>query len=100
MVGLQDARSRELRLPPGQRQQTQWPVLHYGPVPRFKPERWDLQVYGATADGGKHSWDYAEFHELPKADVLADMHCVTKFSLLDNKWSGVLARTHLGPFHA
>jgi DMSO/TMAO reductase YedYZ molybdopterin-dependent catalytic subunit len=95
MVGLQDARARELRLPPGQRQQTQWPVLHYGPVPRFKPERWDLQVYGATADGGKHSWDYGEFHELPKADVVADMHCVTKFTLLDNHWSGVLARTVL-----
>jgi len=95
MVGLQDARARELRLPPGQRQQTQWPVLHYGPVPRFKPERWDLQVYGATADGGKHSWDYGEFHELPKADVLADMHCVTKFTLLDNQWTGVLARTVL-----
>ena len=95
MVGLQDARARELRLPPGQRQQTQWPVLHYGPVPRFKPERWDIQVYGATADGGKHSWDYGEFHELPKADVVADMHCVTKFTLVDNHWSGVLARTVL-----
>ena len=95
MVGAQEPRPGEERLPPGQRLQTQWPVLHYGPVPRFKPERWDLQVYGATADGGKHSWDYGEFHELPKAEVVADMHCVTKFTLLDNKWSGVLARTVL-----
>jgi DMSO/TMAO reductase YedYZ molybdopterin-dependent catalytic subunit len=95
MVGLPEARPGEQRLPPGQRLQTQWPVLHYGPVPRFKPERWDLQVYGATADGGKQSWDCAEFDALPCAEVVADMHCVTKFSLLDNRWSGVLARTVL-----
>jgi DMSO/TMAO reductase YedYZ molybdopterin-dependent catalytic subunit len=95
MVGQSDARPTEPRLPPGQREQAQWPVLHYGPVPRFKPDRWDLQVYGATADGGKHSWDYAEFGTLPQAEVVADMHCVTKFSLLGNRWSGVLARTVL-----
>lgn len=95
MVGLSEVRPREQRLPPGQRLQTQWPVLHYGPVPRFKPERWDLQVYGATADGGKQSWDYAEFDALPRAEVVADMHCVTKFSVFDNQWSGVLARTLL-----
>ena len=94
MVGAEQTRPGEAAsLPPGQRPQNQWPVLHYGPVPRFKPERWDLQVYGATADGGKHSWDYAEFHALPTAQVTADLHCVTKFSLLENRWSGVLART-------
>ena len=94
MVGAQGPRPGDERLPPGQRpQESHWPVLHYGPVPRFRPERWDLQVYGATADGGKHGWDYAEFHTLPTADVTADMHCVTKFSLLENHWSGVLART-------
>ncbi|HTJ68031.1 MAG TPA: molybdopterin-dependent oxidoreductase [Actinospica sp.] len=97
MTGSDESRSGDdaAPLPPGQRAQTQWPVLHYGPVPRFKPERWDLQVYGATADGAKHSWDYGEFHTLPTAEVLADMHCVTKFSLVGNTWSGVLARTVL-----
>lgn len=76
-------------LPPGQRLQRTWPVLHYGPVPRFKPERWDFQVYGATLDGAKHSWDYEAFGALPTAEVAADMHCVTKFTLVDNVWSGV-----------
>jgi DMSO/TMAO reductase YedYZ molybdopterin-dependent catalytic subunit len=81
------------RIPPGQRAQASWPVLHYGPVPRFKPERWDLQVYGATVDGSKRAWDYAAFQQLPTDCVEADLHCVTKFTLLDNVWSGVLART-------
>jgi DMSO/TMAO reductase YedYZ molybdopterin-dependent catalytic subunit len=81
------------RIPPGQRPQNSWPVLHYGPVPRFKPDRWDFQIYGATRDGGKQAWDYEAFQKLPTARVEADLHCVTKFTLLDNVWSGVLART-------
>ena len=81
------------RIPPGQRAQASWPVLHCGPVPRFKPERWDLQVYGATVDGSKRAWDYEAFQQLPTDCVEADLHCVTKFTLLDNVWSGVLART-------
>ena len=83
------------RIPPGQRPQASWPVLHYGPVPRFKPDRWDFQVYGATRDGGKRAWDYEGFQELPTERVAADLHCVTKFSLLDNNWTGVLTRTVL-----
>jgi len=83
------------RLPPGQREQHNWPVLHYGPVPRFKPDRWDLQVYGATASGGKYAWDYQAFNELPTHTVTADFHCVTKFSILGGEWTGVLASTLL-----
>ncbi|MFB8134434.1 molybdopterin-dependent oxidoreductase [Streptomyces mirabilis] len=36
------------RVPPGQRHVHGWPVSHYGPVPRFRPERWNLRVFGAT----------------------------------------------------
>ncbi|MFJ5924116.1 sulfite oxidase-like oxidoreductase [Kitasatospora sp. NPDC092948] len=83
------------RLPPGQRRQRGWPVLHYGPVPRFKPHSWDFQVFGATADAEKTRWDFAAFHALPKVTVRGDFHCVTKFSMLDNEWHGVAARTVL-----
>ncbi|MFG2698122.1 sulfite oxidase-like oxidoreductase [Kitasatospora sp. NPDC051984] len=83
------------RLPPGQRRQRGWPVLHYGPVPRFKPDSWDFQVFGATADAEKARWDFAAFHALPKVTVRGDFHCVTKFSMLDNEWCGVAARTVL-----
>lgn len=68
-----------------------WPALHYGPVPRFKPLTWDLQVFGATASAEKHSWDFEAFHALPRTTVVADLHCVTKFTLLGNEWSGVPA---------
>ncbi|MGH9554736.1 MAG: hypothetical protein ACRD2Y_02845 [Terriglobales bacterium] len=36
----------EGRLPPGQVATLKWPVLHYGSVPRFDPERWDFRIYG------------------------------------------------------
>ncbi|MFF7243853.1 sulfite oxidase-like oxidoreductase [Embleya sp. NPDC008237] len=87
--GGTEAPDRDPRLPPGQRIQRGWPVLHYGPVPRFKPEIWDFRVFGATASGDKHCWNYDEFSALPHDTVIADFHCVTKFSMLGNEWSGL-----------
>jgi DMSO/TMAO reductase YedYZ molybdopterin-dependent catalytic subunit len=81
------------RLPPGQYIPRGWPVLHYGPVPKTSLEAWDLRVFGATADGAEHRWDWAQVGELPRREVAADFHCVTKFSLLDNTWTGISTRT-------
>ncbi|MFI0721103.1 sulfite oxidase-like oxidoreductase [Streptomyces sp. NPDC021224] len=80
-------------LPPGQRNQRGWPVTHYGPVPRFKPDRWEFRVFGATADGGTTSWKHPEFSALPYDTVVADFHCVTKFSMLGIEWGGVATST-------
>jgi DMSO/TMAO reductase YedYZ molybdopterin-dependent catalytic subunit len=83
------------RLPPGQYLPRGWPVLHYGRVPPFSPDTWDFTVAGATASGGEHTWSWPEFGALPTVQVQADFHCVTKFSVLDNAWTGVAARTVL-----
>ncbi len=77
------------RLPPGQYIPRGWPVLHYGPVPKTRVDGWDLKVFGATASGEQTVWDWAGFGELPRTQVEADFHCVTKFSLLDSVWTGV-----------
>jgi DMSO/TMAO reductase YedYZ molybdopterin-dependent catalytic subunit len=37
----------------------------------------------------RFSWE--EFSRLPQSEVLADMHCVTRWSRFDNRWGGVLA---------
>jgi DMSO/TMAO reductase YedYZ molybdopterin-dependent catalytic subunit len=78
------------RLPPGQYVPRGWPVLHYGRVPAFDEAAWDFTVWGATADGQTRSWDWAGFGELPRSEVEADFHCVTKFSVFDNTWTGRL----------
>jgi DMSO/TMAO reductase YedYZ molybdopterin-dependent catalytic subunit len=82
-------------LPPGQRLAAGFPVLHYGPVPRFRPHSWRLLVNGATADGEEHALDLDAFTALPTVRIAGDMHCVTRWTVLDNVWEGVAARTLL-----
>jgi DMSO/TMAO reductase YedYZ molybdopterin-dependent catalytic subunit len=94
LAAVTAARS-ESGLPPGQYRPRTWPVLHYGPLPKFRPDTWDLRVFGATASAEDWSCTYEQFHAMPVATVTADFHCVTKFSLLDNEWRGVLAATLL-----
>lgn len=77
----------EGRLPPGQSLTLKWPVLHYGSVPRFDPERWDFRVYGFVE--APLRWTWAEFNALPKVARHSDFHCVTRWSRFDNDWEGV-----------
>ncbi|MDF5756768.1 molybdopterin-dependent oxidoreductase [Spongiactinospora sp. TRM90649] len=81
----------ESRLPPGQYVPRGRPVIHYGRVPAFRPESWDFRVFGATADGLERVLTWGDFEALPKTTVLADFHCVTKFSIMGNEWRGVTA---------
>jgi DMSO/TMAO reductase YedYZ molybdopterin-dependent catalytic subunit len=83
-------------LPPGQYVPRGWPVLHYGPVPRFRPERWDLRVQGATASGREYHWTWPDVDTIPRDHVTADFHCVTKFSVTGLKWEGILSSTLIG----
>ena len=84
-------REREMkaagRLPPGQSLTLKWPVLHYGSIPRFDPERWDFRAYGLVANPAR--WGWAEFSKLPRVERTSDFHCVTRWSRFDNLWSGV-----------
>ena len=81
----------EGRLPPGQSLTQKFPVLHYGPVPRFNPGTWDLRVWGEVAEEVSWSWD--EFNQLPRTSVTMDIHCVTRWSKFDTLWEGVSLRT-------
>jgi DMSO/TMAO reductase YedYZ molybdopterin-dependent catalytic subunit len=75
------------RVPPGQYLTEKWPVLHYGSVPRFDPQRWDFRVFGKVLNEIKLDWK--QFSELDKTSVTADMHCVTTWSRLDQRWEGI-----------
>jgi DMSO/TMAO reductase YedYZ molybdopterin-dependent catalytic subunit len=84
--------TRADRLPPGQSLTRKWPVLHVGPVPEFKPEAWDLTLFPVPLVDKVKRFTWAEFNELPRVKVFADMHCVTRWSKLDNLWEGVATR--------
>jgi DMSO/TMAO reductase YedYZ molybdopterin-dependent catalytic subunit len=85
-------------LPPGQYIPRTLPVLHYGPIPSFNPETWDLRVCGATESAAEGRLSWPELCELPTSQVTADFHCVTKFTVPGIRWSGVLAADFLGLF--
>lgn len=81
---------RDRRIPPGQHETRRWPVLHAGPTPHVDLARWDFRLSGLVDPPRTWTWD--EFRALPAARVFADMHCVTRWSRLDNTWEGVLVR--------
>jgi DMSO/TMAO reductase YedYZ molybdopterin-dependent catalytic subunit len=80
------------RTPPGQTLTAKWPVLHYGSVPKVDPRHpdWRLRVFGQVED--EYELTYDEIRALPAVDVICDMHCVTRWSHLDNVFTGVPTR--------
>ncbi len=79
------------RVPPGQYVTDKWPVLTYGDTPAIDTADWQLRVFGLVED--EVSWNWDQFQLLPRFELTADFHCVTRFSTLDNSWSGVATRT-------
>lgn len=81
------------RTPPGQVLTQKWPVLHYGDVPKVDPYRanWTLRVFGLVEE--PYELTYAEIRAMPTIDVVCDIHCVTRWSRLNNTFTGVPTRT-------
>jgi DMSO/TMAO reductase YedYZ molybdopterin-dependent catalytic subunit len=82
--------AREGRLPPGQSLTYKFPILHYGRVPEFNPDTWDFRVWGEVEQDLTWTWD--AFNSLPRASVVMDIHCVTRWSKFDTEWEGVSVR--------
>jgi DMSO/TMAO reductase YedYZ molybdopterin-dependent catalytic subunit len=77
------------RLPPGQYEARGWPVLHFGAAPVVDERTTQIRAWGAVE--APQTWTIEAFKRLPTTDVRADFHCVTKFSVFDNDWTGVAA---------
>jgi DMSO/TMAO reductase YedYZ molybdopterin-dependent catalytic subunit len=81
------------RIPPGQYETRDFPVLSAGPTPRVDLATWSLSVDGAVDERVTWSWD--ELLALPSETFTVDIHCVTKWSKLDTTWKGVSVDTLL-----
>jgi DMSO/TMAO reductase YedYZ molybdopterin-dependent catalytic subunit len=81
------------RLPPGQYETRDFPVLSAGPTPHTPLANWDFTLIGR--DGHSARWSWAEFQTLPRETITKDIHCVTKWSKFDTVWEGVALDTLL-----
>ena len=80
----------EGRLPPGQSLTRKFPVLHYGSVPNVDLATWTLRAFGLVEE--EKTWTWEEFQKLPTIQITCDIHCVTRWSMFDATWEGVLFR--------
>jgi DMSO/TMAO reductase YedYZ molybdopterin-dependent catalytic subunit len=78
------------RVPPGQVLTRKWPVLTYGTTPRFDPATWTFRCIGLVEN--EVTWTWGEFLKLPRVEIVSDIHCVTRWSMLDSRWEGVHIR--------
>ncbi len=80
-------READPKLPPGQYETKDFPVLSAGPTPNIHPGEWSFSITTETGEVKRWSWD--EFLALPIETVHTDIHCVTRWSKFDTTWRGV-----------
>jgi DMSO/TMAO reductase YedYZ molybdopterin-dependent catalytic subunit len=81
----------ERKLPPGQEWVDGLIPYDIGSVPPLRLEDFRLRIDGEVENPLQLTWE--KLLELPQAEVKADFHCVTRWSVPDLRWEGVLART-------
>jgi DMSO/TMAO reductase YedYZ molybdopterin-dependent catalytic subunit len=90
-------RKKNERLPPGQRAVDSilgWGTEHPGIIknlPQIDRDDWSLTVDGEVENPLELDWE--GFMALPQAESVSDFHCVEGWSVLDQRWEGVLFRT-------
>ncbi len=91
LAGLKPGKkSDNERIPAGQKQVTNFPVLDLGIVPNINTTNWKLRVFGLVEH--EIELDWAAFRAMPQVRDVSDFHCVTRWSQLHMDWEGVLAR--------
>ena len=79
-----------IRVPAGQKQVNNFPVLDMGIKPNMNTADWRLRVFGLVEN--ELDLDWAAYKALPQITDISDFHCVTRWSQLDMDWQGARAR--------
>jgi DMSO/TMAO reductase YedYZ molybdopterin-dependent catalytic subunit len=79
------------KLPVGQHEVRNWPVLDLGELPDIDLSSWTLKVGGLVDNPITLTWE--QLLALPQVDDVSDFHCVTTWSRYDNHWRGVRFKT-------
>jgi len=75
------------KLPPGQREVRNWPVLDLGVHPDVSRAEWRLAVQGLVHR--PVTLTFEDLQRLPRTELELDFHCVTTWSRMDLKVVGV-----------
>jgi DMSO/TMAO reductase YedYZ molybdopterin-dependent catalytic subunit len=86
-VGKRQQTDAGNRVPPGQHVVYDFPVLSAGPTPRTPLDQWTFTIQGLVREPVRWTWE--EFLKLPAQTFVVDIHCVTKWTKLDTRWTGV-----------
>jgi len=81
-----EARSTD-RLPPGQHEVRNFPVLDLGLRPEVPLDQWELNIHGKVEKPVTLNWE--QFMDLPPFEDVSDFHCVTTWSQFDMRFKGV-----------
>ena len=87
---------QEPRIPPDQTVIDGFPNLYISRIPELNRENWQLSLIGAAHDT---VLDWNTLMHMDTITVISDFHCVTGWSRLDNRWTGVLLREVIGLVH-
>jgi DMSO/TMAO reductase YedYZ molybdopterin-dependent catalytic subunit len=79
-----------IRVPAGQTQVNNFPVLDLGIKPEIALGNWNLRVFGLVKNELNIGWE--AFQAMPQMHDVSDFHCVTRWSQLDMDWVGVSAQ--------
>jgi DMSO/TMAO reductase YedYZ molybdopterin-dependent catalytic subunit len=77
------------RLPPGQRQVHNWPVLDLGLQPEIPLDQWELKIHGKVESPIIITWE--QFRALPQFADVSDFHCVTTWA--SSTWNSKVLRS-------
>ena len=75
------------RLPPGQHEVHNFPVLDLGMRPEVPLDKWELKIGGQVEN--PVTLDWKAFMALPQFKDVSDFHCVTTWSQFDMEFEGV-----------
>ncbi len=79
---------RDARLPPGQYDVgAEWPVLTAEVTPHISTDEWTFGIDGLVEQ--PRTWSWEQIHALPASTFAGDIHCVTSWSKLGIRFSGV-----------
>lgn len=79
--------NENIRVPAGQSEVKNFPILDLGILPDVTKETWALKFYGLNEN--PFTLDWVGFQAMPQVTDVSDFHCVTRWTRLDMDWQGV-----------